>query len=101
MYFLEIKSGMNLEQSEILALKALTYIAGDEKALSWLMAETGLGPADLLRQAENPETLAGVLDFLLGHENILIDFCNAEGMDSSQPARARRYLPGAPDEEFY
>ncbi|MCF8467189.1 MAG: DUF3572 domain-containing protein [Sneathiella sp.] len=91
---------MDREKSEILALKALTYVAGDEKRLGWLLTETGLDPRNLSNSADSDEILAGVLDFLLAHEDILIDFCNFEKLDATSPARARRFLPGAPPEDF-
>ncbi len=76
-------------------MQALAYVASDEKLLSWLMAETGLDPRDLSRSADSAETMAGVLDFLLAHEDILIDFCNHENLDKTSPAIARQHLPGA------
>ena len=90
---------MNREKSEIIALQALTFIAGREKTLSWMMTETGIDPSDLATSADNAEILAGVLDFLLTHEDILIDFCAEENMNANNPARARRFLPGAPIED--
>jgi hypothetical protein len=91
---------MNQEQSEILALQALTFLASDEKRLSWLMTETGLDPTGLSNPTDRLEILAGVLDFLLNHEDILIDFCAAENINASNPARARRFLPGALMEDY-
>ena len=91
---------MNIEESEILALKALTYVAADEKKMGWLLAETGLDPRNLSQSADNSEILAGVLDFLLAHEDILLDFCSSEKLDPTSPARARRFLPGATPEDY-
>ncbi len=91
---------MNNEQSEILALQALTYLAGDEEKLGWMITETGISPTDLANSTERLEVLAGVLDFLLGHEEILIDFCQSEGLDPTSPARARQFLPGAIQEGY-
>jgi hypothetical protein len=91
---------MNNEQSEILALQALTYLAGDEEKLGWMITESGISPTDLANSPDRQEVLAGVLDFLLGHEEILIDFCQSEGLDPTSPARARQFLPGAVQESY-
>jgi Protein of unknown function (DUF3572) len=91
---------MNQEQSEILGLQALAYIAGDEKTLNWLMAETGVSPADIGNVDDPNEMLAGVLDFLLSHEDILIKFCEQEKITPTDPARARQFLPGAATEDY-
>lgn len=91
---------MKQKQSEILALQALTYIAGDEKILNWLMMETGVSPADLGHAEDPNEVLAGVLDFLLAHEEILMAFCENQNIDPTDPGRARRFLPGAVMEDY-
>ncbi|MFC4270965.1 DUF3572 family protein [Sneathiella chungangensis] len=91
---------MDREKSEIIALEALTFIAAKEKTLSWMMAETGINPADLATSAGSAEILAGVLDFLLNHEDILIDFCTETNIDARSPAQARRFFPGAPTEDY-
>lgn len=91
---------MNQELSEILALQALAYIASDEERLSWLMTETGISPGDLSNSADKSEILAGILDFLLHHEDILIDFCKANNIDATSPVRARQFLPGALLEDY-
>ncbi|MEH6545300.1 MAG: DUF3572 domain-containing protein [Sneathiella sp.] len=91
---------MNQEQSEILGLQALAYIAGDEKILNWFMTETGMSPADIGNVKDPNEILAGVLDFLLAHEETLIEFCEQQSVPPTSPARARRFLPGAAMEDY-
>jgi len=91
---------MNREESEIIALQALTFIAGQEKIMGWMLSETGIDQGTLAQSADNPEILAGVLDFLLSHEEILIDFCNQESLSTTSPVRARQFLPGAPVEDY-
>lgn len=91
---------MNREESEIIALQALTFIAGQEKIMGWMLAETGIDQRTLAQSADNPEILAGVLDFLLSHEEILIDFCNQKSLSATSPVRARQFLPGAPVEDY-
>lgn len=85
---------MNRAHAETLALQALAYIAQDDKLLTRLLALTGLGLDDLKAAAARPETLAGVLDFLLQDEATLLAFCEASEIAPEMPARARSSLPG-------
>ncbi len=86
---------MNRDAAETIALKALAFIAGDDEGLRLLMALSGLEPGRLRESAGEPETLAGVLDFLLGDEARLKRFCDDAGLAPETPARARAALPGA------
>ncbi len=86
---------MDTETALTIALKALAYIAGDSRALDRFLAQTGFDDAALRAQAEDPAFLGGVLDFVLGEEPLLVDFCADAGLDPELPARARAALPGA------
>lgn len=91
---------MKQEQASIVALEALAYIAGDETLIQRFMQMVGIGPDQLRQSAAEPETQAGVLDFLLSDESALLSFCEACGHPPETPARARRALPGAMTEEY-
>ncbi|MEP3244800.1 MAG: DUF3572 domain-containing protein [Sneathiella sp.] len=86
---------MNQELADITALKAIAYLVADEEKREWLMAETGLSPDDLAGSTDAPEVLAGVLDFLLTHEEILVDFCTAWDVEPTLLAKIRPLFPGA------
>lgn len=60
--------------SEILAIGALAYIAGEPELLHRFLALTGLQPSEIRSAAREPGFLAGVLDFLMDHESILITY---------------------------
>ena len=90
---------MTPDQASIVALKALQHVAADVALLRRFLQESGTEPAALSHLAARPEFLAGVLDFLLTNEAILLAFCQAAGMTPEAPDRARRMLPGA-DREF-
>ncbi|MBI1180806.1 MAG: DUF3572 family protein [Alphaproteobacteria bacterium] len=85
---------MNQERAETIALQALAFVAGDERALTGLLRLTGMDLSDLRRAASDPEMLAGVLDFLLQDESALLAFCEAAGIAPEEPAGARARLPG-------
>lgn len=82
------------EEATIIAFGALEHVAGDARLLDGFLHESGLTPDALRRSAAEPELLAGVLDFLLGREAALLDFCQARGLPPEAPAAARRALPG-------
>ncbi len=85
---------MNTDRAETIALQALAFMAGDEQALDGFVHSTGLGIGELRAAASNPEILAGVLDYVLQDEAMLLAFCAAAEIRPDEPARARAYLPG-------
>ena len=85
---------MDTEEAEIIALKALTFLAADTELMDRFAALSGVAPNDIVERAGDGEMLAGVLDFLLSDEAVLTDFCAAHDIDPEHPARARQNLPG-------
>ena len=85
---------MDTEQAEIIALKALTFLAADTELMDRFAALSGVAPNDIVERAGDGEMLAGVLDFLLSDEAVLTDFCAAHDIDPEHPAAARQKLPG-------
>jgi hypothetical protein len=82
--------------AEILALKALAYLATDGDGLVRFLALSGLELEDLRARAGSPELLAGVVDFLLSDEALCAAFLAAEDIDAPTLHAARRGLPGIP-----
>lgn len=85
---------MTPELSEILALKALQWIAEDDDLINRFCALSGLSAQTLLSEASRPETLAAILDFLLSDEQTLLSFCEASDLPPQTPMQARAFLPG-------
>ena len=85
---------MGIQQAEIIALKALAFLAADTELMDRFAALSGVAPIDLVERAGDGEMLAGVLDFLLSDEAVLNDFCAAHDIDPEHPAAARQKLPG-------
>lgn len=86
---------VSLETAEIMAIQALAFIAGREKELSLFLDQTGILPGELRGRAGEPDVLAGVLDFLLGNEQVLLDFCSESGTEPEMILPARHLFPGA------
>ncbi len=75
-----------------IATQALAYIASDGARLGRFLAESGLGPDNLRRAARDPSFLPAVLDFILAHEQDLVDFAAEAGIDAKLVAPAREAL---------
>lgn len=85
---------MTRESAELLALKALGWIASDEARAGAFLGAAGCAAEDLRLRAQDPEFLGFVMDFLLGDEPALLEFCDAAGLPYDAPMQARAALPG-------
>ncbi len=86
---------MTPDSAQAIALQALAHIVSEEDWRQRFLALSGLSAEELRQAAQEPELLAGVLDFVLADEPLLTDFCDAASIPPEQPAQARTYLPGA------
>lgn len=82
------------DSAELLALRALTWLTGNEDVLPVFMNASGLAPDDLARGARDPAFLGSVLDFLLMDDAWIMAFCDAHGLRYEAPMQARQALPG-------
>jgi hypothetical protein len=80
--------------AETIGLKALAFLAGAPEDMDRFMYLSGLDVADLRARASEPEFLAAVLDFLLGHEALLTAFCNVESLEARVVHIASHELAG-------
>jgi hypothetical protein len=77
-----------------IALKLLGYMAADGDVLGRFMALSGVSPEELRNGLSDPHFQAGVLDFVLADESLLVAFAANEGLDPAAIMRARAALPG-------
>jgi len=75
-----------------IAVSCLNFIALDEDQLHRFIALSGISPHDIRSQAMEPGFLAGVLDFVMGHEPTLIAFAAQAGIKPEDVGRARHKL---------
>ena len=80
------------EVAEIVAIQALSFVAGDPERLGMFLAETGIGPETLRSAAADPRFLAGVLDFVLRDDATVKAFAAASELDPTTIAAAREVL---------
>lgn len=85
---------MTKDDAEFVAIRALGHIAADDDLLGDFLSLSGLSPEELRDRATEPETLGGILDFMLADEARLLAFCEAAELRPELPARARMALPG-------
>lgn len=86
---------MTPDGAEVLALQALSHVAGDPELADAFMGGSGLSPDDLRRGAADPVFLASLLDFLTQRDDWVMAFCDAHGHPYDAPLRARHALPGS------
>jgi hypothetical protein len=80
------------EVAEIVAVQALSFIAGDPVRLGAFLAETGIGPETLRSAAADPRFLASVLDFVLRDDATVKAFADASQLHPTNIAAAHQAL---------
>ncbi|MCP5036342.1 MAG: DUF3572 domain-containing protein [Rhodobacteraceae bacterium] len=88
---------MDIKSAEEIALKALTWLVGNDELLPVFMGATGTDEGDLRSRANDPEFLASVLDFLTMNDDWVVAFCDGENLPYQTPMQARQTLPGGAD----
>jgi hypothetical protein len=89
---LEKRPYLDRDAAERLAISALSFLVENPDALARFLALTGIGPADVRRAAADPGFLAGVIDFLLGEETLLIAFAEDAGIPPERIGKAKLVL---------
>lgn len=85
---------MDPGQAEVVALKALGWLSGNDELMPVFLGATGATLDDLRDRAGEPEFLGSVLDFLTMDDAWVTVFCEAEGLPYETPLAARHALPG-------
>ena len=80
------------EVSEIVAIQALSFVAGDPERLGLFLAESGIGPETLRSAAADPHFLASVLDFVMRDDATVKAFADASQLHPTNIAAARQAL---------
>jgi hypothetical protein len=80
------------EVAEIVAVQALSFIAGEPERLGLFLAESGIGPETLRTAAADPRFLASVLDFVMRDDATVKAFASAVQLDPTNIAAAHQAL---------
>ena len=89
---LENRRDTTREQAETLAIGALGFLAGEPEALGGFLRLSGIDPANLRAAAAEPGFLAGLLDYFLANEALLVDYSRQAGIAPEEIGRARAVL---------
>lgn len=90
-----LKTSQSAPDAEVIALNCLGFLAEDGERLGRFLALSGISPQSLRAQASEPSFLAGVLDYLLSDEKLLVAFSEMQDLKPEAVMAARRRLPGA------
>ena len=86
---------MTPENAEILALQGLGWLAGEPDELQKFLNLSGVDVAGLRQAAGSPEMGLAILDYLLGHEALLLRFCDSADVPPKDLHLARHVLGGS------
>ncbi|MDD7910689.1 DUF3572 domain-containing protein [Pseudovibrio exalbescens] len=92
------KSGpMTQEAAEEIATSALSYLAQNPEYLGRFLSLAGIGPSEIREAAQEPGFLAGVLEFYMQDEQLLLAFTETQGHRPTMLAAAHLTLAGGVD----
>ena len=80
------------EVAEIVAIQALSFVAGDPERLGAFLAESGIGPETLRGAAADPRFLASVLDFVMRDDATVKAFAETSQLHPTNIAAAHQVL---------
>lgn len=86
---------LNKETAEEVAIVALGALAQDTEALSRFLSLSGIEAGDIRQAAASPGFLAGVLDYLMQHEALLLSVSENYRLPAEQITAAHRVLSQA------
>jgi len=85
---------LSVEDAQGIATEALLQLSRDPEQIGRFLAFSGIGP-DMIRDAAGePGFLAGVLEFYMTDEALLLAFCENAGIRPTMIAAARFALTG-------
>ncbi|HEX9170267.1 MAG TPA: DUF3572 domain-containing protein [Roseiarcus sp.] len=88
------RQSVSPEFSQLLAASALAFLAAEPERLDRFLSLTGLGAHNLREAAEDPAFHESVLEYMLGDEDLLVQFAADSGLAPETVARARQVLCG-------
>ncbi|WP_077547186.1 DUF3572 domain-containing protein [Pseudorhizobium flavum] len=80
------------DAAEQTAVAVLGWLASEPDMLGRFLALTGLEAGQLRQAVDDPDFLAGMLDFVMAHEPTLLAFCEASGTKPEAVAAAWRHF---------
>ncbi|AYD00693.1 DUF3572 domain-containing protein [Neorhizobium sp. NCHU2750] len=91
------KASQNLSAAkgaEETAATVLGWLAGEPDMLQRFLSLSGVAPEQIRTAIGDPGFLAGMIDFVMGHEPTLLAFCEATGTKPEAVVAAAQYYSG-------
>ncbi|GAA0782473.1 DUF3572 family protein [Roseibium denhamense] len=85
---------LSVEEAQGIATEALLQLSRDPEQIGRFLAFSGIGPDMIRSAAQEPGFLAGVLEFYMSDEALLLAFCENAGIRPTMIAAARFTLSG-------
>ncbi|MBN9670108.1 DUF3572 domain-containing protein [Labrenzia aggregata] len=85
---------LSIEEAQGIATEALLHLSRDPEQIGRFLAFSGIGPEMIREAAGEPGFLAGVLEFYMMDEPLLLAFCENAGVRPTMMAAARFALSG-------
>ncbi len=83
---------MSPQNAETIAAWGLLFLSSEQDRLERFMKLSGLSVAALKSSAHDRTTLAGILDYILSDDGLVLGFAEFAEIDPELPAAARRTL---------
>lgn len=84
------------EIAEIVAIRALSFLASEPERLGQFLSESGIGPETLRASAKDPGFLAGVLNFIVRDDATVKAFSDFSELPAETITVARDILDSLP-----
>ncbi len=88
------KQFMTQAEAEVIALKAIEWMATDGTLFAGFLNITGETAEGIRQRLHDAELLAAAMDHLLSSDDTVVGFCNASNLPLELPSAVRRALPG-------
>lgn len=82
------------KQAEETAATILGWLAGEPDIFQRFLALSGVTPDQIRNAVSDPGFLAGMVDFMMGHEPTLLAFCEATGTKPEMVVAASHHYSG-------
>lgn len=89
---------MAIETAQGIAAEALLQLTRDPEQVGRFLAVAGIGPESIREAADEPGFLAGVLEYYMSDEALLLAYCENAGLRPTMIAAARFALAGNPED---
>lgn len=84
----------DLTSAEILAIKAIDWIAADNELFEIFLGSSGADLNDVKAGAKDNIFLGSVLDFILMDDDWVKAFCESKSFEFNEPYLARQFFTG-------